>query len=208
MTTGTHDDGSAAAASPLRGVLRLAVLIGIGLLTLGYTAAVVAGYVDSANRLSTTEIILIFVVLAMVVFAGTVSDYSVRNLTLGTAGISAQFDRIETRQSALESEVRALQVALTGLVTKFEVVHLEKLAADGPATVRFGEIMIAELTHLDAMRFLRPTGPRGLNAIREAHGSGMNDFDLKDHVEITQEGLEYLALQAQLSARTAVAHAR
>lgn len=204
--TGTHDD-SALANSRRRVVLRLTVLIGIGLVTLGYVAAVVAGYVDNANRLSTAEIILVFVVVAMVVFAGTISDYSVRNLTLGTAGISAQFDRIETRQSALESEVRALQVALTGLVTKFEVVHLEKLAADGPATVRFGEIMIGELTHLDAMRFLRPTGPRGLNAIRESHGSGLSDFDLKDYVEITQEGLEYLALQAQLAARSAVAHA-
>ena len=207
MATGTHDDPGVAPAR-LRGALRLALLTGIGLVTAGYVAAVVAGLIDNANRLSTAEIVLVFVVLAAVVFAGTVSDYSVRNLTLGTAGISAQFDRIETRQSALESEVRALQVALTGLVTKFEVVHLEKLAADGPATVRFGEIMIAELTHLDAMRFLRPTGPRGLNAIREAHGSGTSDFDLKNYVEITQEGLEYLALQAQLGARSAVAHAR
>jgi hypothetical protein len=54
----------------------------------------------------------------------------------------------------------------------------------------------------------RPTGPRGLNAIREGYGSGMSDFDLKDYVEITQEGLEYLALQAQLTVRSAVAHAR
>lgn len=203
MATATHDDS----ASRRRGRLRLALLVGIGLVTLGYPAAVVAGLVDSANRLSTAEIILIFGVLAVVVFGGTLSDYSVRNLTLGTAGISAQFDRIETRQSALESEVRALQVALTGLVTKFEVVHLEKLAGDGAATVRFGEIMIGELTHLDAMQFVRPTGPRGLNAIREDQGSGVNDFDLKEYVEITQEGLEYLALQAQLTARSATAHA-
>ena len=208
MATDTHDNYSGAAHARLRGILRRALLIGTGLLALGYCVAVVAGGVDSANRLSTAELVLVFAVLVLVVLGGTISEYSVRNLTLGTAGISAQFDRVEARQSALESEVRALQVALTGLVTKFEVVHLEKLASDGPATVRFGEIMLGELTHLDAMRFVRPTGPRGLNTIREDQGSGTNDFDLKNYVEITQEGLEYLALQAQLSARTAVAHTR
>lgn len=99
--------------------------------------------------------------------------------------------------------MRALQVSLTGLVTKFELTHLKKLAADGPANVRFGEIMQYELTHLDAMEFIRPTSPRGLNALRDDHGGGLDDFDLKTYLEITQEGREYLLLRAQLAARIA-----
>ena len=115
----------------------------------------------------------------------------------------ASFERIEARQSAFESEVKALQVTLTGLVTKFELVHLERLAAPGPTTVKFGEIMLRELEHLDAMQFVRPTELQGLNALRDQHGSGLDDFDLKQYVEITVEGREYLALRAQLAAATA-----
>jgi hypothetical protein len=63
--------------------------------------------------------------------------------------------------------------------------------------------MQSELTHLDAMEFIRPTGPGGLNAIRDNHGSGLDEFDLKNYIEITQGGREYLALREQLIARTA-----
>ena len=63
--------------------------------------------------------------------------------------------------------------------------------------------MQSELTHLDAMEYIRPTNPRGLNALRDDHGGGLDDFDLKTYVEITQEGREYLLLRAQLAARAA-----
>jgi hypothetical protein len=65
------------------------------------------------------------------------------------------------RQSRLELEVRILQVALARLVTKFQLVHLQKLASDRPAVVRFGNIMLDELIKHDAMQFLRPIDPRG-----------------------------------------------
>lgn len=100
-----------------------------------------------------------------------------------------------------------MQVSLTGLVTKWELIHLRNLATAGPASVRFGNIMQDELTHLDAMEFIRPTGPGGLNAIRDDYGSGLDDFDLKNYIEITQEGREYLALREQLAAWTARAQA-
>jgi hypothetical protein len=57
------------------------------------------------------------------------------------------------------------------------------------------------------MEFIRPTDPRGLNALRDDHGGGLDDFDLKLYLEITQEGREYLLLGAQLATRTAVAQA-
>jgi hypothetical protein len=107
------------------------------------------------------------------------------------------------RQSKLELEVRILQVALAGLVTKFQLVHLQKLASDGPAVVRFGNIMLDELIKLDAMQFLRPIDPRGWNALRDDHGSGLDDFDTKQYIEITEEGREYLALRTELAARLA-----
>jgi len=49
-------------------------------------------------------------------------------------------------------------------------------------------------------QFLRPIDGRGLNALREDHGSGLDDFGLKRCVEITPEGQEYLALRDRLAA--------
>jgi hypothetical protein len=76
-------------------------------------------------------------VLLVFFFFYAQTSCSIKDLTVGSSGVAASFERIEARQSALESEVRALQVTLTGLVTKFELVHLERLASKGPATVRF-----------------------------------------------------------------------
>jgi hypothetical protein len=63
--------------------------------------------------------------------------------------------------------------------------------------------MRQQLDRLDGMEFIRPTGPGGLNAIRDRHASAQDHFDLKNYVEITQEGREYLSLREQLVARTA-----
>ena len=183
---------------------RIVVLCIICGVTLAYLVSITQGLISSDNRLSAAEIALAVAVLTIILFSGQIRVLSVKDLTLGTGGITASFERIEARQESLESEVKALQVALTGLVTKFEMIHLTKLAGEGPASVRFGEIMLNELTHLDAMQFVRPLDPRGLNALRQDHGSGLNDFNLKDYIEIAHEGLEYLALRAQLHARAAV----
>jgi hypothetical protein len=181
-----------------------AIVLGVACVAIfAYLAAITQGVIEPDDRLSAPEITLGLVVLAAIIFSGQLRGYSVKDLTLGTGGLTASFERIEARQESLESEVKALQVALTGLVTKFEMVHLAKLAGEGAASVRFGEIMLSELTHLDAMQFVRPVDPRGLNALRQDHGSGLTDFNLKSYVEITREGLEYSALRAELNARTA-----
>jgi hypothetical protein len=176
------------------------------LLAISYLIAIPVGLVSHAQRLGMPEIILAAALLIVLGFAAQ-TGYAITDLTLGSGGVSAHFRRIEAGLSDLEAEVWALKVSLTGLVTKWELIHLRKLAADGPVIVRFGDIMQAELTHLDSMEFIRPTGPGGLNAIRDNHSSGLDDFDLKSYVEITQEGREYLALREQLAARTARAQA-
>jgi hypothetical protein len=118
--------------------------------------------------------------------------------------LKSQQDRHEQELLRQQAQIRALQVSLTGLVTKFELIHLQKLDAGEPATVRYGDIMRDELNRLDAMEFIRPTNPRGLNALGEDHGGGLDDFDLKDYLEITQQGREYLALRAQLAERQVI----
>ena len=173
---------------------------------LGYLVAVPAGLVEENRRLGVPEIALVTVLLLGAVLSAQVS-YSITDISLGGSGVTARFERLQIRQDNLESDVRALVVAVTGIVTKYEAVHLEKLSREEPAVVRFGNIMLEELTHLDAVSFVRPKDVRGLNAMREDRGDGLQDFDLKDYIEITQEGREYLSLRARLAARTAEAGA-
>jgi hypothetical protein len=148
--------GARYAASARVAVLGLACVA-----TLVYLVSITQGAIEPDSRLSASEIALAVAVLATILLSGQIRGYSVKDLTLGAGGITASFERIEERQESLESEVKALQVALTGLVTKFEMTHLTKLAGDGTVSVRFGEIMLNELTHLDAMQFVRPKDPRG-----------------------------------------------
>lgn len=186
--------------------LRVMPFILVILLVVSYLIAIPVWLIGRAQRLGTPEIILAAALLVALAFAAQ-TEYTITDLTLGSGGVSAHFRKIEAGLSDLEAEVRALQVSLTGLVTKWELAHLRNLAAARPAIVRFGNIMQSELTHLDAMEFIRPIGPGGLNALRDDHGSGLDDFNLKDYVEITQEGREYLALREQLVSRTARAQA-
>ena len=191
--------------SPLQKLVLVAAVIFTVLLAISYLIAIPVGLVHPAQRLSVQELILASAILIALAFAAQ-TEYTLKDLTLGPSGIGAHFDRIEKRQNELEEDVRALQVALTGLVTKFELMHLEKLAADEPANVHFGKIFVDELTHLDAMGFVRPLLKRGINAIGEDHGSGLDEFDLKGYLEITPEGREYLHLRSKLTHRTGTAH--
>jgi hypothetical protein len=173
-------------------------------LAVAYLIAIPLGLVAPDNRLSTQEAVFCGVLLLALLYAAQ-SSFSITDLSLGSAGVSARFQRVEARQQALESEVRALQVAISGLVTKFEMRHLVALAGEGPAPMSFGHHLMNELDHLDAMNFVRPREVGGLNVIRQKHENGPYDFDLKWYVEVTGEGREYLALRAGLDARSAQA---
>ena len=57
--------------------------------------------------------------------------------------------------------------------------------------------MYEELKRLDAIRYVQPQPGYGLNSILARDGSG-DEFDLKQYVRITDDGLEYMKLRAEL----------
>jgi hypothetical protein len=182
-------------------VLRAAALVIIMLLSCGYLVAVSMGFVASANRFTTSEIwIGIGLIMAVLLVQ---SSYVIKELGVGPTGVSAKFERMEKRQDELETEMQALQVALMGVVTTHELTHLQKLAAEGEASVKFSTSMVGELKRLHAIVYIVPLDSRGLDAIEEDHGSGEKDFDLKKYVSITQQGRQYLSLREQVTASTA-----
>ena len=171
--------------------LRVMPSILLILLAVSYLIAIPVGIIDRAQRLGMPEMVLATALLVVLAFAAQ-TEYAITDLTFDSGGVSAHFRKIEEGLGELEAEVRALQVALTGVVTKWEMIHLRKLAAAGPAVVRYSNIMQDQLTRLDDMEFIRPTGIAGLNAIRNDHDSGLDDFDLKSYIEITQEDVSTL----------------
>ncbi|UBU12685.1 hypothetical protein [Nonomuraea gerenzanensis] len=176
----------------------LAILLTI--IYLAYIVAIPFGLVT--HRLEVHEVALAAALLAGVWFAA--SSYFITDVSIGAGGFSARLDKAEARQRALESELRALQVTLGGLVTKHEWIQLRRLAdagGEGPVHVRNrkDEKLQQELERLDALGFLEPVDSRrGLNAIREDHGDREEQFDLTRYVRITEAGLEYLRLREKL----------
>ncbi|WP_128511693.1 hypothetical protein [Streptomyces inhibens] len=96
----------------------------------------------------------------------------------------------------LERKVCALQLAVGAIVTSYEREHLKKLIGKGSDYVTFQWSLYHELERLLALGYITPADrERGLRSIRDI--SGEQDgyaFHLRDHVEITPVGEDYLDL--------------
>jgi hypothetical protein len=158
-----------------------------------YAVAILAGLVDKDDRLGTAEIILLIALLVL-------AAYSVEEIALGPTGFSARLKNLNARQGKLESEVRALQVTLFGLVTKWELQHLQELARPGPFYVQFSPHMVRELDRLHATGFVEPVNT-DLDLVEaiNAHDNSSDRFDLKQYVKITEEGRLYLKLREEFA---------
>lgn len=164
----------------------------VAVLLIGYLIVVPLGFIGPDKRLTTAEIVLAVAVLVL-------SQYSIEDLTFDAGGASKiRLRRVEDRQSALESDVKVLQVALSGIVTKYELSHLRGLAASGMFDVQYSNHMVRELERLDAMQYVEPVRSDGLNAIRTDHQGPDDRFNLKDYAKITGRGREYLKLLASV----------
>jgi hypothetical protein len=169
------------------------------LLTIAYLAYVVAiplGLVT--HRLEVHEVALAAALLAGVCFAA--SPYSITDLSIGAGGVSARLDRAEAKQRVLESELRALQVALSGLVTKYEWDHLRRLAGEGPVPARFRQDrkLQMELERLDAMGLSSRSIRVGSMRCLRITGTRMTSSTSRGTCAITEAGREYLRLRERL----------
>jgi hypothetical protein len=109
-----------------------------------------------------------------------------------------QIQELQERQENTESRVKTMQLVMRGLITQFEYEKLVGLASTGPFEVQFHNSMVSELNRLDAIRYVRPRDGYGIESIRARDGTGFR-FNLKEYVEITNEGLEYLKLRDEIS---------
>jgi len=165
----------------------------------GYLTLIATGVIAPEDRLGTPELVLALAAVG-VAFVGASPNYMLDSITLGNATFAtATIRRIERRQEVLAEELRALQIALSGILTTHELRHLATIGGDGPAVVSYGSMgwkMVDELHRLDALGFIEPAPGHGIIDIKDSYENRTTEeFDLKRFVRITPEGREYLALQ-------------
>jgi len=178
--------------------MNLAAKLLVAALTLAYLFFVLAGRITPATRLGWEEFALVvFVVLLL----GNFFDY-LAELSFGKEGLHI-IRRIESKQQVQESDLAAVKIALSGLVTKYEYAHLVGLNQPGPYKVQFGNIFFDEIRRLDAIGFIHVAerNGRGFNAIKDDHESNRDYFDLKDYMRISNEGQVYIQARTQATFR-------
>lgn len=141
-------------------------------------------------------------VLVLPLFVYGVVSGRLHELT-GPGGWRATFDEVKRQQELQASDIESIRVALRGLVSKYELQHLQGLATTYPFIVNYGKEFYNELKRLDDFGFLlpHPDLERGLYTLFERFGHEENTplvnrtrFNLHDYVIITPEGDRYLEL--------------
>ena len=133
-----------------------------------------------------------------------IRDLGVNEAKIG-AKIGRDLNQLESRQNMHEqelsrqrAEIRALQVALQGMVTRYEFEKLTGLRQGRPFLVRYSDNMMDELRHLRAMDMIMNSPDKGIRSIEERYRGSQEKFDLSEYFHITEHGLEYLDLRDQI----------
>lgn len=157
---------------------------------------ILAGRVTATTRLGWAEFaLIIFIVLLFGNFFDRLAE-----LSFGKDGLHI-IRRIEDKQKTQDADLTAIKIALSGLVTKYEYQHLSGLNAPQPYRVQFGNIFFDEIRRLDAIGFIQvgDRNGRGFNAIKDDHENNREFFDLKDYMQITNEGTVYLQARSRVA---------
>jgi hypothetical protein len=163
------------------------------------TAFLVALFGIFRQSANTTAFVAILTIMAGALILIALFPY-LTEFYVGPKGVGGKLSRLEERQDTLDSRLRAIQITLTGLVSKNEYPKRTGLTQEEAFLVKYHPDMYQELKHLDAMGFLRPRADHGLVDIRNQYvHKEQEQFDLKEFVEITEQGREYLKLCDKLA---------
>lgn len=171
------------------------------LLSTIYILLIPLGFVAKDNRWHTEEISLIGILL---IISSQLLE-SITDLTFGKDGISAKFQQLEEKQeqqkdqlSSQQAEIRSLQVALQGIVTRFELDKLIGLNKAESFLCYYSEDLYDEIKRLRAMKLVQNHEGVGLETLRREYKDKSQKFDLKRFFYITDQGQEYLKLRGEM----------
>ncbi len=113
-------------------------------------------------------------------------------------GIRFRQERQENELSRQQAEIRSLQVALRGIVTRYELDKLVALSKEEPFLCYYSNDLDDELRRLRAIGLVQNYEGMGIMAIRRDYKDQNRQFDLRHFFFITEEGREYLKLRSEL----------
>jgi hypothetical protein len=91
-----------------------------------------------------------------------------------------------------EAELRAIQIALRGIVTNYELEKLTLLTKDERFLCYYSDNLIRELRHLRDIGLIQNHRDVGFQDIVRDYKDRNQQFDLKRFCFITEQGREYL----------------
>lgn len=181
--------------------VRLAFHTALLIITTIYVLLIPFGFVAKDNRWQTEEIVLVGILL---IISSQLLE-SITDLTIGKEGISAKFNQLEAKQeeqknqlSKQQAEIRSLQIALEGIVTRFELDKLNGLNKEEPFLCYYSEDLYEELKRLRAMGLVQNHEGVGLETIKKEYKDKSQKLDLKRFFYITYQGQEYLKLRGEM----------
>jgi hypothetical protein len=106
------------------------------------------------------------------------------------------FNEFESKLGEQQSTIKTLTIIVRGILTEWEYEKLQGLARQEPFLVRFHKNMLDELYRLRALGYVTPAHGRKISSLRERDGTG-EEFDLKEYIQITAIGKEYVKLREE-----------
>jgi hypothetical protein len=170
--------------------IRQLLFLVLACIAIAYVILIPFGAISREDRLSSTEVVLVAVLLAIA------SNLPERLAELSFGGFKATFESFQARQDSLEDQVQMLGVLLGGLMTSYEYEKLHYLAVpNADFMVEWHERMKDELYHLDALRYIKVLCQGGIEQLANEQRNSARRFNLKEYVQITDRGRAYLALR-------------
>jgi hypothetical protein len=173
------NDGLESGTGSRRGGLLHSESVRAGLAAVGALVGAVV-VVATLHAMDIAESPTVVTVLVLPVFVYGVVSGRLHELT-GPGGWRATFDEVKREQELQASDIESIRVALRGLVSKYELQHLQGLATKNPFIVNYGKEFYNELKRLDDFGFLLPHPglERGLYTVCERFGHEENSPRLK-----------------------------
>jgi hypothetical protein len=168
--------------------LRIIFACGLGLLAMGYGAAIVSGRLSEGRRLDVTSLALL--AAAAIGIALTVNPGQLDRLkVLQMSGFKIEMlEQVRERQSEQALQLKDMALMLPLLLPAAERKHLLNLAAGRTSNYSGGHSLRSELRRLRSFDLLRMRPDRHVGMMKD----GLN-FDLKDFVELTAIGRRWAA---------------
>jgi uncharacterized membrane protein len=118
---------------------------------------------------------------------------------------SAKLDKVEDRQNRQETEIKAIQIALKGILADHERWLLKGVNMEERFLIRYEPDLYGYLHRLDGLKFIQPNPGFGLVTIEQRHKADealpfddRPQFDLKEFVYVTDDGKNYLSILARV----------